>query len=77
MNAVEPVEVFTTSIPPQAEIIRMMLDAEGIEADVTGDSQGGFPGAIPEIAIMVHGNDAERARRLIESHQSTAAAEDE
>jgi hypothetical protein len=75
MNPIEPVEVYTTFSPPEAEIIRTMLDAEGIDAEVAGDSQGGFPGALPEIAVMVHATDLARARDLIAEHQANRSPE--
>jgi Putative prokaryotic signal transducing protein len=75
MDPLDPVEVYATLSPSEAEIIRSMLDAEGIEAEVSGDSQGGFPGTIPEVSIMVHSSDAERARELIRTHQSAATRE--
>jgi hypothetical protein len=77
MHPTEPVEVYATRSPSEAEIIKNMLEAEGIEADVTGDIQGGFPGATPEVTIMVHGEHAERARELILAHQERAAESDD
>jgi hypothetical protein len=74
MDPTEPVEVYATRSPSEAEIIRGMLEAEGIEADVAGDYQGGFPGATPEVTIMVHADDADQARDLIAAHQAKAAA---
>jgi Putative prokaryotic signal transducing protein len=73
MDEREPVEVYSTFSPAEAEIIRNMLEAEGIEADVTGEVQGSFTGATPEVTIMVHGKDADRSRDLILAHQKAAA----
>ncbi|HKA08744.1 MAG TPA: DUF2007 domain-containing protein [Gemmataceae bacterium] len=73
MDPIEPVEVYSTFSPPEAEIIRNMLYAEGIDAEVTGESQGGFQGATPEVTVMVHDADADRARKLILAHQKKAA----
>jgi hypothetical protein len=73
MDTSEPVEVYSSFRPAEAEIIRGMLEAEGIEADVTGESQGSFTGATPEVTIMVHAADADRARELIRAHQEAAA----
>lgn len=70
MDPIEPVEVYSTLSPSEAEIIRGMLDAEGIEANVAGEEQGGFPGALPEVTILVHQRDADRARGLITAHQA-------
>jgi hypothetical protein len=73
MDPTEPVEVYATLSPSEAEIIKNMLEAEGIEADVTGEMQGGFPGATPEVTVMVHAEHADRARELILTHQEKAA----
>jgi putative signal transducing protein len=75
MDTSEPVEVYSTFNPAEAEIIRAMLEAEEIDADVGGETQGGFPGATPEVTIMVRAGDADQARKLILAHQK-AAAED-
>jgi Putative prokaryotic signal transducing protein len=73
MDQSEPVEVYATLSPSEAEIIKNMLEAEGIEADVTGEIQGSFTGATPEVTIMVRAEDADRARKLILDHQKKAA----
>jgi hypothetical protein len=75
MDPIEPVEVYATSSPSEAEIIAGMLDAEGIEAMVGGEAQGAFIGATPEVTIMVHAKDADRARLLIRSHQEQAGTD--
>ena len=72
MDTNEPVEVYSTFRPAEAEIIRNMLEADGIEAEVAGDVQGSFTGATPEVTIMVHAGDADRARKLILDHQKKA-----
>jgi Putative prokaryotic signal transducing protein len=73
MDPTEPVEVYSTFSPAEAEIIKVMLESEGIEAEVTGETQGGFQGATPEVTIMVRAEDADAARRLIRTHQEKAA----
>jgi hypothetical protein len=73
MDTSEPVEVYSTFSPAEAEIIKNMLEAEGIEADVTGGTQGAFTGATPEVTIMVHADAADEARKLILAHQKAAA----
>jgi hypothetical protein len=73
MDTNEPVEVYSSFNPAEAEIIKNMLEADGIEADVTGDTQGAFTGATPEVTIMVHADNADRARELIRTHQEAAA----
>lgn len=73
MDPLDPVEVYTTFSQAQAEMIRIMLDAEGIQARVAGSAQGAFTGATPEVAVMVHAADAPRARQLITEYQRRAA----
>jgi len=73
MDTNEPVEVYSSFSPAEAEIVKNMLEAEGIEAEVSGDTQGSFTGATPEVTIMVHAADAARARKLILDHQKKAA----
>lgn len=73
MDPIEPVEVYSTFNPADAEMVRMMLEAEEIEATVEGATQGGFPGATPEVTVMVHSRDADEARELIREHKAKAA----
>jgi hypothetical protein len=77
MESNEPVEVYATLNSAEAEIIRAMLEAEGIDADVAGEMQGGFPGALPEVTVLVHADDADQARKLIADHQSHRAKTDD
>ena len=73
MDPTEPVEVYSSFSPAEADIIANMLVAEGIEARAAGEAQGAFTGATPEVTIMVHADDADRARKLILDHQKRAA----
>jgi hypothetical protein len=73
MDSTEPVEVYSTFSPAEADIIANMLEAEGIEAKASGAAQGSFTGATPEVTVMVHAKDADRARLLIRSRQEKAA----
>jgi Putative prokaryotic signal transducing protein len=75
MDTSEPVEVYSTFNPAEAEIIKNMLEAEGIEAQVGGETQGGFPGTTPEVTIMVHAQHAGEARKLIRARQEAVAEE--
>jgi hypothetical protein len=72
MDPTEPVEVYSSFNPAEAEIIQNMLVAEGIEARAAGLEQGGFPGTTPEVSVLVHAKDADRARKLILDHQKHA-----
>jgi hypothetical protein len=73
MDPTEPVEVYSSFSPSEADIIANMLVAEGIEARAGGEAQGSFTGATPEVTVMVHAADADRARQLILDHQQRAA----
>jgi hypothetical protein len=77
METSEPVQVYSTLSPAEAEIIRGMLEEEGIDAKVAGDFLVGFPDATPDVAVLVHADDAERARDLIVQHQAQRPKSDE
>ena len=78
MEAAEPVEVYSTNDPNEAEIIRVALDGEGILSQVTGENQAGLAGigTLP-ITIMVRASDYERARAFIDEHQRDRTPEEE
>jgi hypothetical protein len=77
MDHRDPVDVYQAMNAAEAEIIRGMLEAEGIRADVGGGGQGELPGILPEVAVMVPAGDADRARDLIRAHQATHVDEPE
>lgn len=70
MASNEPVQVYSTLSPAEAEIIRGMLEEEGIDAKVAGDFLVGFPDATPDVSVLVHADDVERARELIAEHRA-------
>lgn len=67
MDEKEPVVVYTTNDANEAEVMRLALEAEGIESFVAGENQGGFSGLIPEITILVHADQADQARAILET----------
>ena len=73
MDPTEPVEVYSSFNPAEADIIANMLQAEGIDAKASGEAQGSFTGVTPEVTVMVRAADADRARQLILDHQNRAA----
>jgi hypothetical protein len=77
MDTSEPVQVYSTLSPAEAEIIRGMLEEEGIDAKVAGDFLVGFPDATPDVSILVHADDADRARELIVQHQAQQGKSEE
>jgi hypothetical protein len=80
MDAQEPVEVYTTTDPTQAELIRNALHEEGILCEISGESQGGFSGVF-EIQVLTRAGDADQARRIIDEledqHGQSTAGEEE
>jgi len=69
MKIPEVVEIYVAANSLEAHAVRNLLEAEGIEAQVVGEAleQGAFPaGGRLSPRVWVHGNDAARARELIE-----------
>jgi hypothetical protein len=67
MNANEPVAVFTTNDPSQAQILKNYLEAEGIACELDGENQAGLT-ALLDIRLLVRAWDEDRARRVLASH---------
>jgi hypothetical protein len=77
VEAEEPIEVYSTNNANEAELIRSMLQGEGIPSQVTGENQAGLAGVFP-ISIVVRAVDYDRAAAFIEDHRNrSGAAEDE
>jgi hypothetical protein len=69
MDIHEPVTVYAVTNPVEAEIIRNVLQAEGIHCYLDGVNQAVAPGAGAfEIKVQVAAGDADCAGRLIRSH---------
>ena len=66
-DAQEPVPVLTTTDTNEAEVLRAMLEAEGIPAQVEGEHQGGFTGVLTS-RVLVRAQDAQRAREFLAQH---------
>lgn len=64
MDANQSIVVYGTNDVYKAEVIRNMLQAEGIACELEGESQGGFTELV-ETRLLVHAGDADRALRLI------------
>lgn len=67
MDANEPVVVYTTNNPAEAEILKNVLEDEGIKCELGGENQGSFAGVIG-VRILVRAWDEERARHALASH---------
>jgi hypothetical protein len=67
MDVDEPVVVYTTNNLAEAEILKNVLEDEGIKCELDGANQGGFAGVIG-VRLLVHAWDEERARQALGSH---------
>jgi ribonuclease III len=64
------VTVFSTQSPIEAEVVKGLLEAHGIAALLQSNMpRTAFPMALHELRLSVSGDNADRARRLIESHR--------
>lgn len=63
--------VYTFANPVTAQIVKNFLQAEGIRCVLEGLNQAAEPGLMAlEIKVQVPLPDADRARKLIESHEA-------
>jgi hypothetical protein len=70
MDIHDPVSVYTLTDPIKAEIIKNALEAEGIRCFLDGENQAANFGVTAfEINVLVEAGNADRARKLIESHE--------
>jgi hypothetical protein len=72
MEADEPVTVYTTNNPEEAEIVRTALRGQGISCELDGERQAGLTDIL-EIRVLVRSRDAVRARRIIRRHEKQSA----
>ena len=64
------ITVFRTQSPVEAEVVRGLLEAHGIDALLQSDMpRTPFPMALHELRLSVTEDEADRATRLIESHR--------
>jgi len=68
--------VYTAYREPDAEIVRLALEAVGISCVIDNPRQGGLTGVLPA-KLRVKSEDAERAREVIRNHEQAAADESE
>jgi len=66
----EPVVIFRTPSQSEADVVCGLLETHGIAAIITSDlSRTPFPMSVNELRVAVHPDDAERAKRVIDSHR--------
>lgn len=69
----EPVIIFRTPSQSEADVVCGLLETHGIVAIISSDlSRTPFPMSVNELRVAVHPDDAERARRIIDSHRQEA-----
>jgi ribonuclease-3 len=72
----EFVTIFTGSSDVEARVVRGLLEAHGIVSFVSSEARGVWPvsvGKFAEVRISVHAEEADEARRIIESHRRAEA----
>lgn len=70
MKSDDLVSVYTVANPMEAEIIRAELNNEGIACQIGNENQAALTGITAmEIQILTRAEDADRARKLLLSHE--------
>lgn len=64
MDANDLVEVYSSTMEAEAEVVRTTLEEEGIESKISGANQGGFAGVI-DVKVYVRASDAARAKAIV------------
>ena len=64
MDPNDLVEVYSSTMEAEAEVVRAVLGEEGIDAAVSGANQAGFAGTL-DVKVYVKASDAERAREIV------------
>jgi ribonuclease-3 len=66
----DPVVIFRTPSPIEADVVKGLLETHGITAIITSDlSRTAFPFSLNELRVTVSAGEADSARRIIESHR--------
>jgi hypothetical protein len=77
MDSRDLVSVYSLKDPHLAELIKGLLNSEGVPCHVEGGGQAGLTGII-DIKIIVRAADGDRAARIIRQHlESRALKEDQ
>jgi hypothetical protein len=67
VDANESIEIHTTNNLGEAEILKGVLESEGIKCELEGENQGGLAGILA-VKILVRAWDEERARQVLALH---------
>jgi hypothetical protein len=63
----EPVSVYATKDPAEAEMLKNLLAGEGIKSELEGEGQASLAGIL-DVKVLVRAWDEERARQVLASH---------
>jgi hypothetical protein len=69
MDSDDLVVVYTANHPAEAQLVRNILEDEGIASQSQGEHQGALPGVF-NVDVVVRANDADLARSIIDRHQA-------
>jgi hypothetical protein len=59
--------VYTTSSLAKAEILRNVIEADGIKCELDSENQGSFSGIV-DVRVLVHAWNEERALKALAAH---------
>lgn len=76
MTSDELTTVYTTNHTPDAEMVRLALEEEGLAAYIDGAQQAGLTGVL-DVHVRVAQADVEQARRLIDEMRRPAVSEED
>ena len=69
LEADEPVTVYTVNNPFEAEVIKTVLQGQGISCHLDGEGQAGLSDVL-EIGVLVRLRDADQARKIIRHNEA-------
>jgi len=77
MQPKDLVPVYTAADPIKANIVKNLLEEEGIRAFIANENQAAVTGLMAsEVKVLVEADRAEEARKLIEPHEEQAIRDD-
>ncbi len=68
MDPNEPVAVYTTTNANEAEVLKTLLEGEGIRCEIDGENQGSWSGVL-NTQLLVRAKDEDLARKVLAAHQ--------
>lgn len=63
--------IYTTDTAADAEIMRVVLEQNGIRAEVVDEAQGGYSGtSLVSVKVLVREDDAKLAKKIVEEYET-------